>query len=427
MWNLNTGYLETNDGWFRGTITATSGLIGGWAINANRISKSVSGVNGYDIALDTITTVSGTDYDRPRLLVTWGDGTNSSGWGGNFISLGASSYLHTANGQFTVTGWNVDSASGGLSINIGGKNVFFAGKRSELSGAAIAGFSFDDKKFSLPKIINGTSYDIIKFGEFTGSHPDLPVDLTSTFMNDPNFTGSLISYAGSDFNTTLGAWATRGTATWSITSGYLQIYSATPQQPADTWCTFKNPSSLNNKTVLIEFDLTVVDNGTSTWTPSLGVWFLDGDINGSGTNMSKYALNLKYKDYGTYHISAYVTFATGAYKILRLLSNSDPTFKAMRLDNFTIKEYPNVFTYINQNGLEVYKSPVERFSFLNGVWDMALNELSVNSILKVSNTIMIGNYKIVDEGDKLSFYKKVSETSYVSVGYLNYNGSGQLN
>jgi hypothetical protein len=181
MWNLNTGYLETADGWFRGTITASAGTIGGWNIDSHQINNSVAGVNGYAIVLDTITTIASVDYTRPRLAVTWGDGTNVAGWGGNFITLGAASYVHTANGAFTTTGWNVEDASGGLAININGKNVLFAGKRGAVVGAAIASFMFDDKELSLSKNIGGTDYKIIRLGDFTPAYNDIYTNQTSNF------------------------------------------------------------------------------------------------------------------------------------------------------------------------------------------------------------------------------------------------------
>jgi hypothetical protein len=128
-------------------VLPTSAQLAGWSITSESINNTVTGSNGYAIGLYTTTNGA----NRPRFITTWGDGTNTSGWGGNFITIGASSYINSANGQFTTTGWDTNDGTGGISVNVAGNNVLFAGVRKQgltfVSGAAIAGWNFDNTKF----------------------------------------------------------------------------------------------------------------------------------------------------------------------------------------------------------------------------------------------------------------------------------------
>jgi hypothetical protein len=178
MWNLNTGYLETNNGYFRGQIIAESGLIGGWVISSSILGVSDNVINdGYIFNLKPVDA-----YGRPVMEIYWANGSDLPSTGKNSVTIGGNTYLVSANGAFTTTGWDNSGEGGGLSININNKNVLFAGKRGAVVGAAIASFMFDDKELSLSKNIGGTDYKIIRMGDFTGDPTDVATDITSSLL-----------------------------------------------------------------------------------------------------------------------------------------------------------------------------------------------------------------------------------------------------
>ncbi|HEX2984682.1 MAG TPA: hypothetical protein VHO28_14155, partial [Ignavibacteriales bacterium] len=392
MFDLNKGILEMNFGEkniFKFDAAAATANIAGWGFTFDRLSK-ISG--------DKAVYIVSSETDLLGLQIDLKYGDHAAAGRAKWISVGRIRYGAS----------DVISSNYGIAITADDGKPFFESSVSTAGVATniIAGWNFDSSMLwngnirleasaSLKglAIKNGT-IDRVKIGDFTGTHPDTSIDSTLTYMNDPNCNGPLISYTSELlYGSTPGAWATRGTITWSITNGALQIYSQSSPPAADTWCTFKNASSLDNKTVLIEFNLTVVSNEDAVFTPYVRVDFFDGDVNGNnGADLRRFSQYYQYANPKTYHISKFVTFGTGAYKGLRLYSTSGPSFKIVRLDNFTIKEYPDVYTYINGNGLEIYKSPAEHFSFMNGNFNVALEELYINGLLNLNRGFMIGDF-----------------------------------
>jgi hypothetical protein len=155
------------------TATASAATIATWTADVanSRLYSVVSpGVNGSAIYL----TASGS-LSKPVIVASWGDGVTSESSGNNYISLGGQTYLNAAVGPW-VSGW--EAGGGGLSINVGGVPLFFAGKRATGgSGALIAGWLFDAGKFysgsgsnfvGMKRYVSAGS-DIIFFGGATDS------------------------------------------------------------------------------------------------------------------------------------------------------------------------------------------------------------------------------------------------------------------
>jgi hypothetical protein len=214
MWNLNTGYLETNDGWFRGAITASSGLIGGWEITSNYINKNYNNgavdPDGYIIRLTTDMNNSGNN--RPGFQAFWSEEGYYANQGRNSITLGAASYLYSTIGQFTTNGW--DYEGGGLAINVNGKAVLMAGRRGSNYGASIAGWNFDNEA-----IYTGTKG---ANGAYTSSGMTIG---SAGFISSPNtyITSSGVLYTKS---ANIAGWTIDSSAIYSGTRGANGAYTS---------------------------------------------------------------------------------------------------------------------------------------------------------------------------------------------------------
>ena len=149
--NYISNYINDTTGGILGVIggetsfhlnLATAGIsqIAGWTFNDTTLEANpTTGEAGSLISLRS-------EFNaRPTMIIGWGNGTGTSETSGhNHITLGGGTLLRSANGQFLTTGWLYDG--GGLSINIDDKNIFFAGKRGSVVGAAIAGWNFNTNK-----------------------------------------------------------------------------------------------------------------------------------------------------------------------------------------------------------------------------------------------------------------------------------------
>lgn len=415
-------FYNNNSSIFNFDTVNASASIAGWTFDATKFSYSNNVANtGSLFNLKMADT-----YNRPILEMGWASGSVLPSTGQNYITLGGNTYTRQAVGQFTTTGWDTSATGGGLAINVSNKTLFFAGKRFGVEGAFIAGWNFDENKFynnnarlestsNLTGLaITSASKDVVKIGNMSNTdHPNTPVDYTSTYISDPGFNSTLTLYTGSLYTTTQGYWFTRGQITWHIKNNRLIASSSDLQPAAETWCTLKNPSNLNNKTVLVEYDIIVESNGTATETPWVNVDFVDP--NG---DMLKYNQYHHYTTNGTYHIAKYVTFGTGSYKVIRLQGGSSPDTKFISFDNFTIKEYPDIYTNISQEGLEIYKSPIEYLSLKNGQFDIAFPKLDIKGELSTDNNIVFGNYMIKDEGTTAGLYKRNSTGGWTRVSTL---------
>lgn len=152
MWNLNTGFLETNDGVFRGTVTAGAGKIAAFDISSALLSSPALGINIGDYTGETIAAnntyiggrnvagviyrdflMMGSDTFKYMQLVTsagkvqgrWvssADGSNANG-----VYLGDLSYGGAG------TGW-------GIEVKIAGVSRF----KGASDACRIAAINFDD-------------------------------------------------------------------------------------------------------------------------------------------------------------------------------------------------------------------------------------------------------------------------------------------
>jgi len=114
------GNLEANSGTFRGSIYATTGLIGGWTIESSRISQDNSYISsdGYISFGDTPPTTYGNNvgvwlgWSSGAKMSLYSGASNYLKWDGTSISIKSANFELTSSGDITATGGTI----GGFTI-----------------------------------------------------------------------------------------------------------------------------------------------------------------------------------------------------------------------------------------------------------------------------------------------------------------------
>jgi hypothetical protein len=378
MWNLNTGYLETMDGWFRGTITASAGTIGGWTI-----SSTLLGITNNVVTDGYIFNLKPQDaYDRPVMEIYWANGSDLPSTGKNSVTIGGNTYLVSANGAFTTTGWDTSGEGGGLAVNINGKNVLFAGKRGSVVGAAIAGFMFDDQKF----ILNDGTNNLITLGNAAISPLDISVDLTSSLLTGAKFNSS------TDFN----AWTKNTNAFWSPYvvyttaehqegAGAARFNGYSGSSPATNFlCDLYQSisgASIKGKTITISlWAKWGTASTTAAQNPTVSIK-LNRVYNGDSIYMTTLACprtaNNTWLQYN-FQVSVPSKTDTLYFSISLETSSTQTLYNSVNIDNISIKVYNTTQTFITPAGINFYSSPANYLSVANGVVDIGASELKLN-------------------------------------------------
>jgi hypothetical protein len=376
MWNLNTGYLETADGWFRGTITASAGTIGGWTISSSLLGISDNVINdGYIFNLKPVDA-----YGRPVMEIYWANGSDLPSTGKNSVTIGGNTYLVSANGAFTATGWDASGEGGGVCINVNGKNVFMAGKRGSVVGAAIAGFMFDDKELSLSKNIGGTDYKIFRMGDFIGEPTDVATDITNTFIPEGKFNST----------THYNAWTKSGDTAlmqYDATTKYEGAgsaayigYTGTASTMNAQWLINKSVSSIAGKT--LEVSVRVRWGNLSTIASQNPVVYITFQESNFALTLWGYTYtcertaNEQWLLY-TFNINIPTSVSSANIYIRASNSNSTTIHNRVNIDDFTIKEYSTTQTWISSEGFQVRSSPLTYLKMKNGLFDLAAYDINI--------------------------------------------------
>jgi cytoskeletal protein CcmA (bactofilin family) len=386
MWNLNTGYLETADGWFRGTITASAGSIGGWTI-----SSTLLGITNNVVTDGYIFNLKPQDaYDRPVMEIYWANGSDLPSTGKNSVTIGGNTYLVSANGAFTATGWDTTGTGGGLAVNVNGKNVLFAGKRGSVVGAAIASFMFDDKELSLSKNIGGTDYKIIRFGDFTGDPTDVATDVTSALLPE----GAVNSTA--QYNAwTLYApdWTDRvryDTATFYGASGGsfgMTGYdgAAKPSTFHARWMIEKSSiSAYLGKTIEVSYRAmwsTAEPSANPTISLTIMSWWFHPTLN-QWRILKQKVDTRNAPNQGSWNQFTFqfgVPANTGRLQFyVEMNYPSQTVVNGVNVDDITIKEYGTTQTWISSDGFQVRSSPLSYLKMQGGRLSINCYDLKIN-------------------------------------------------
>ncbi|MEW6039928.1 MAG: hypothetical protein AB1633_00205 [Elusimicrobiota bacterium] len=354
-----------------GLMISKSGAIGNWTISNNKIEKvTYDGSKWLYLGLysDFTNYTTGLQVKAEQSSITK-------------VIVNAGSYNDGGAARYGFSIW--DAINSQWLMNVG-----YGGPSNNLS-ALMAGWNFDYQKLynnntrleasaSLKGLgVSDGTNDLIKIGEFTGNPPDVSTDYTSQAIASGDFATT------TKYNNWVKGDDTKFTHDASGYSGYCLKCIATTD--AGQWyqtATLTQAgvlSGISGKTVEVSFwakkgpEWTGAQSlkftiWTSVYTPTTWITAATYNCTPTSTSWTQYKFMCNIPS-GAYQIK---------YELLFFELVNDNRASCF-VDEIQMRLFDKTFVYVNNNGLNVYTSPLSNFSFLNGVLNINANSILLNN------------------------------------------------